>query len=219
MENIINDLSQILFYAMTDVQSLIKDYGEPYSRMLGINLRKGDPEYVKWLLASILYAKPIREESATKTYREFESAGLTSAKSISEAEWDRLVRLLDKGGYTRYDFSTADRLLDVFDRLQRDYGGSLQRLYNSSSDGKDLKRRIMGLGKGIGPITVSIFLRDMQSVWPKAKPEPTKRIKKGMLAFGIRDLDKYASKNMLDPVELATALHRYSRSLKKGTNS
>jgi hypothetical protein len=202
-----------------DIHKLVKDYGEPYSRMLGIDLRKGDSEYVKWLLASILYAKPIREESATKTYREFESAGLTSAKSISEAGWDSLVGLLDKGGYTRYDFSTADRLLDVFGRLQRDYGGSLQRLYSSSSDGTDLKRRIMGLGKGIGPITVSIFLRDMQNVWPKANPEHTKRIKTGMLAFGIRDLDKYARENKLDPIELATALHRYSRSFKKDTSS
>ena len=80
-----------------------------------------------------MYAKPIREESATKTYRIFEANGeADSAKAIADAGWDRLVELLDKGGYTRYDFSTADRLLEIFGKLQKEYGGSLQRLYEAS---------------------------------------------------------------------------------------
>ncbi len=73
----------------------------------------------------------------------------------------------------------------------------------------------MGLGKGIGPVTVSVFLRDMQEVWPKAKLEPTPRVKKAASAMGIKDLQAYAKKHRLNAVELATALHRYSRVLKK----
>ncbi len=198
-----------------DVNKLIREYGEPYSRMLGIDLKKGDQAYTKWLLAAILYAKPIREESATKTYRTFESNGLTTADKIADAGWDRLVEILDKGGYTRYDFSTADRLLDIFGRLQKEYGGSLQRLYERSADGKDLERRLMGLGKGIGPVTISVFLRDMQEVWPKANPEPTPRVKKTASILGIKDIRAYAKEHRLNVVELATALHRYSRTLKK----
>src|SRR5512146_2203844 len=127
-----------------DVVTLIEDCGEPYSKMLGIDLKGGDPAYVKWLLASILYAKPIREESATKTYKAFESAGLVDAQSIVSVGWDRLVEVLDKGGYARYDYSTADRLLDIFGRLQSEYGGSLRRLYDASKDSDDLGRCIMG---------------------------------------------------------------------------
>ena len=123
--------------------------------------------------------------------------------------------MLDRGGYTRYDFSTADRLLDIFGRLQEQYGGSLRRLYEQSSDGKELERRLMGLGKGIGPVTVSVFLRDMQQVWPKAKPEPTPRVKTTAAILGIKDLRAYAKVHGLNVVELATALHRYSRVLKK----
>lgn len=208
-------MSYYKFYLDMDVRRLIKDYGEPYSKMLGIDLKKGDTEYVKWFLASILYAKPIREESATKTFKAFESAGLTSAKAISDAGWDHLVRLLDEGGYTRYDFSTADRLLDVFGHLQKEYGGSLQRLYDSSTDGSDLNRRIMDLGKGVGPVTVSIFLRDMQEVWPRAKPEQVPDVKKAASDLAIKDMREYAHEHGISPVELATALHRYSRHLKK----
>jgi len=194
-----------------EARGIVKEYGEPYSRMLGIDLRKGDPAYVKWLLASILYAKPIREESATKAYRTFEANGLTDAPSIVGAGWDRLVALLDAGGYTRYDFSTADRLLDIFGNLLREYGGSLRRLYEASPDSEGLERRLRGLGKGVGPVTVSIFLRDMQEVWPGARPRPTAKILKAARALGIKDIRAYAEKHGLSPVELETALHRYSR--------
>jgi len=196
-----------------DVITLVGDCGEPYSKMLGIDLEEGDTAWAKWLLASILYAKPIREESATKTYKAFEAAGLADARSIVDAGWDRLVEILDKGGYTRYDFSTADRLLEIFGSLLKNYGGSLRRLYDSSADGRDLERRIVGLGKGIGPVTVSVFLRDMRRVWPKARPQLTPRIKKSAEALGIRDVTGYADKHGLDVTELETALHRYSRAL------
>lgn len=202
-----------------DIDKLVKEYGEPYSSMLGIDLRKGDKEYLKWFLASVLYAKPIREESATKTYRIFEANGLTSAKAIADAGWDRLVELLDKGGYTRYDFSTADRLLEIFGKLQNEYGGSLQRLYEASSNGEDMESRIMGLGKGIGPVTVSIFLRDMQDIWPKAREKLTPDVKKAASSLGIKDVTAFARKHRLGMSELLTALHRYSRSIKKSSKS
>jgi hypothetical protein len=194
-----------------DPIKLIEACGKPYSKMLGIDLARGDPAYVQWLLASILYAKPIREESATKTFKAFESAGIVDARSIVDAGWDRLVSLLDKGGYARYDYSTADRLLDIFGRLESEYGGRLQRLYGVSKDGKDLEHRILALGKGIGPVTVSVFLRDMQKVWPKARPALTPRVIRSAETLGIRDIEAYARKHHLDIVELETALHRYSR--------
>jgi len=59
--------------------------------MLGINLKSGkDEEIVKWFLASILYSKPIRESSATKTYFCFLKHGVTNAKKNPP---DRLARV------------------------------------------------------------------------------------------------------------------------------
>jgi hypothetical protein len=200
--------------AIDDVSELVRECGEPYSQMLSIDLSKGDPAYIKWFLAAFLYAKPIREESATKTYRLFEANGLTNADAIVRAGWDRLVAILDKGGYTRYDFSTADRLLEVFGNLQKDYDGSLSRLYHDSRDERDLERRLKELGKGIGPVTVSVFLRDMRHVWPKARPQPTQKIKAEMSSLGIDDLDGYAKRHGIDVVRLETALHRRVRSIR-----
>jgi hypothetical protein len=198
-----------------EIKMLVDQWGEPYSEMLGIDLRKGDPAYFRWFLAAFLYAKPIREESATNTYRVFEAHGLTSPAAIERAGWEKLVALLGDGGYRRYDESTAGRLLAICDHLQKVYDGKLSRLYEESKDSRDIERRIMELGKGIGPVTVEVFLRDMREIWPKADPAPTPRIQEAMKALGIDDLKRFAGEKHLDIVRLETALHRYAREMKK----
>jgi len=194
-----------------EILQFVRENGKPYSEMLSINLGEGDPAYFKWFLASILYSKPIRETSATKTYRLFEHYGLADPRSIVKAGWDRLVEVLDEGGYTRYDFSTADRLLEICGNLITHYNASLDILHQKSSDSRDLERRLMELGKGIGPVTVSVFLRDIRRVWSKADPSPTPKVKMAMSALGISDLKEFAKRGGLDLVGLETALHRYFR--------
>jgi hypothetical protein len=200
------------------LRDFVSEFGQPYSEMLGIELtskRKG--EIVKWFLASILYSKPIRESSATKTYQVFAKNRVTTAKAIVNAGWDRLVQLLDEGGYTRYDFSTADRLLQVFNNLEKLYRGDLRRLYEGSRDGEELEANMKHLGSGIGDTTISIFLRDMRPIWPKANPRPTPLVTVALKQLHIKDLTQYARKHSIDVVRLETALVRYSKNfLKKG---
>lgn len=200
---------------IADVRKIVAGLGEPYSVMLGIDLRKGDVAYTKWFLAALLYAKPIREESASRTYRIFEAHRLTSASAIARASRDKLIGLLGEGGYTRYDESTTTRLHAIFGRLLDEYDGKLGRLYDQAKDSRDLEVRIRELGKGIGPVTVEIFLRDMRMVWPKADPEPTLRVREVAKSLGIGDLKAYARSHQIDLVRLETALHRYSRQMKK----
>ena len=198
------------------LRDFVAEYGQPYSEMLGIELvakRKG--EIVKWFLASILYSKPIRENSATRTYQVFAKNRVTTARSIVNAGWDRLVRMLDEGGYTRYDFSTADKLLEVFNNLGSAYGGDLRRIYEQSKDEEELESRLKELGKGIGDTTISIFLRDMRHIWPKANPRPTPLVASALRQLHIQDLTQYARKHSVDVVRLETALVRYSKNFLK----
>ena len=198
-----------------EVKKIVEDLGEPYSSLLGIDLKKGDREWLKWFLAAYLYAKPIQEGSAAETYQTLTSHGLTTAEAIANVDRDRLVGLLDEGGYVRFDESTADRLIAIFGTLEQQYGGKLSRLYAASENSRDLEQRIRALGKGIGPVTVSVFLRDMQAVWPKADPEPTPRVKETAKELGIEDIPKYAHDHGIDRVRMETALHRYSRKLRR----
>jgi hypothetical protein len=200
------------------LKEFVRRYGEPFSKQLGIDLKSGRSEEIfKWFLASILFAKPIRESSATKTYFCFMKHGITNAKKVLDAGWEKLVEILDEGGYTRYDFSTADKLLEVFGNLQKNYGGDLNKLYQEARNSEDLEEKIKVLGKGIGSTTVSIFLREMRYAWEKADPKPSPLVKVAMEKLNIKDLKEIASKKNIDLVELETALLRYSKDfLKKG---
>jgi endonuclease III len=142
-----------------------------YSRELGIDLVGAAPARIfRWLLAAKLMGARIPTRAAISTWKEFDRRHVDTPESIRQAGWDGLVAILDAGGYARYDFSTATRLLSIAaDALER-YRGDMNVLHDLSEGPRDLEKRLMELGKGIGPVTANIFLREMRSVWSKADP-------------------------------------------------
>jgi hypothetical protein len=157
-----------------ELKELLERCGEKYSEVLGIAVSGGkDEEVFKWFLASILFGAPITESSVIKTYKCFQKYGVLTPKKILKTGWDGLVKILDEGSYTRYDFKTADKLLLVMRNLTEKYSGSLGSVHSQASDKRDLENMLKSLGKGIGDVTVSIFLRELRGVWEKADPNPT----------------------------------------------
>jgi endonuclease III len=167
-----------------------------YSQELGLDLKTEEGRF-KWFLASILFAKRISSEVAKRTYREFEQEGIVTPESIIAAGWDKLVEVLDSGGYVRYDFSTASNLLEIATSLKEKYG-SLEALYTQSKDSRDLEKRLLEF-KGVGPTTVNIFLRELKTVWEKARP-PLSPLAKGVadrLGLGEEELELPAVESAL----------------------
>lgn len=116
---------------------------------------------------------------------------MTTPEAILEAGWDRLVEVLDSGGYVRYDFSTASNLLEVMSKLVREYG-DLERLHETSVNPEDLERRLMEF-KGIGPVGVNIFLRELRGIWMKADLEPSRISSEMASKLGIHDVKRNES--------------------------
>ncbi len=133
-----------------------------YSEDLGIDLNKPSGRF-KWFLASLLFGARISEQIAATAYKTFELYGLDSPDKIRAAGWDELVRILDEGGYVRYDFSTATKLLEIMHALTERYG-TLEELYEGAADTKELEKRLQAF-KGIGAVTTQIFLRELRGVW------------------------------------------------------
>jgi hypothetical protein len=135
---------------------------------LGINLAsKREGELFKWLLACLLFGKPIQTSIAEQAYRTIVSAGLCSPEAILKAGWDELVRLLDEAHYVRYDFSTATKLLEISEELKRRYG-NVSKLVAHSKSPRELSARLQEF-KNIGPVTARIFLREIRPMLLKPK--------------------------------------------------
>ena len=135
-----------------------------YAKELGIDLSsKQEAEYFKWFLACLLFGKPIQQEVAKRTYFEFVNGGLTNPDTIIQAGWDKLVEILDKGHYVRFDYSTATKLLDVCRALKEKYG-TITNLLKQGQSMDELSSRLQEF-KGIGQKTAEIFLRDIRPVF------------------------------------------------------
>lgn len=155
-----------------------------YSQELGLDLRREEDRF-KWFLASILFAKRISSQIAKKTYKEFEREEIVTPESIIEAGWDKLVEVLDSGGYVRYDLSTASKLLEIVSSLKENYG-SLENLYAQAKDNKDLEGKLLEF-KGVGPTTVNIFLRELKGIWGKARPSLSPIAKEVAAKLGLSE--------------------------------
>ncbi|MFQ6002544.1 MAG: hypothetical protein ACE5KJ_02230 [Candidatus Zixiibacteriota bacterium] len=156
------------------IKFLLKKLGQKFSTSLNIELSSADSEEIfKWFLASILFGARISETIVINTYKQFEKVGVLSAQEILDAGWDGLVRILDDGGYVRYDFKTATKLLEIMGALKELYEGDLNKLHVEAKDSSDLRNKLKNLGKGIGDVTVNIFLRELRGTWQKADPLPS----------------------------------------------
>ena len=167
-----------------------------YSRDLGIDLGSGrERELFKWFLACLLFGKPIQQDVARRAYSELVREGLVTPPAILQAGWDKLVEVLDRGHYVRYDFSTATKLLDVCEALLAGYGSLVSVLRRSKSEA-DLARRLQEF-KGICQTTTRIFLRDLRSAGPRREHVGPPRADRG----GRRRSRRTATRSRKSPSE------------------
>jgi hypothetical protein len=177
-------------------RELVRSLGGRWSLQLGIKLESDRPqELFKWLLAALLLGARISERLALQTWQTLTQAGLNSPRAILDAERDRLVNLLDRGGYARYDFKTADKLRAASEALQKQYGGDLRKLRDGADSEEALERALCALASGIGPVTASIFLRELRGSWPHAQPLPSQKVLLAARSLG------YVSAGRADPAQ------------------
>lgn len=132
---------------------------------LDIDVTRGEGELFKWFLASFLFGKRIQQEIAVEAYRVIvEKHKRDTPQKLCKCSWQQLVDMLGEGHYTRYDESTAERLLKLCRKLIDEYGGKVGGIKEASENREDLEKRLREF-EGIGPKTVEIFMREASRVW------------------------------------------------------
>lgn len=117
-------------------------------------------ELEQLFLASSLFAKPISAAAARTTALLLFKERVLSPAAIERSGWEGLVTILDLGGYVRYDFSTATKLLTIAAALR---GDRLRRVVGGAASAKDVEEELTKI-KGVGPKTVAIFLRELRGL-------------------------------------------------------
>ena len=197
------------------VRELLARHGRLYAEDAGIRLAdRPGPLYQLLVLATLLSA-PIPADTAIAAARELFAAGYRSPKAMSEASWQDRVDALGRGRYRRYDERTATMLGDGADLLTGKWHGDLRRLRDEC--GGEAARVASRLTEfpGIGPTGASIFLREVQDVWPAVAPYVDAKVISGARRVRL-PADREALARLLadsgQPGRLAAALVRVSLS-------
>lgn len=197
------------------IKFLLEHLGTTYAEELGINLKsKKSTEIFKWFLAAILFGARISEIIAKNTYLAFKKYNLLTPKAIANTDWKFLVKhVMAEGGYVRYDEKTTSTLLEICNQLLIKYNGNLNTLHNSAKNYDDLVKLLLQF-KGIGPVTVNIFLRELRMIWPNATPPFCEFVLLAAHELEINDIKQFWQKNAIpgyDLVNFEAALLRLGK--------
>lgn len=134
-----------------------------------LDVLSSEMDMFRWFLLCYLFGKPIQSNVAVTTWQLFVDNKLDTPWAIAEASDHKLVKLLHRGGYTRYQHVTARGLHLCMERLIREYDGSLQLMLESSFDEEEFSKRLQKL-YGVGPKIAEIFMRETEEAFAR-RPE------------------------------------------------
>jgi endonuclease III len=167
--------------------ALLDRFGRTYAEEAGIRLADTPaPLYQLLVLATLLSAR-ISADIAVAAARELSAAGYRTARAMQEAGWQDRVDALGRGHYKRYDERTATMLGDGAAQLTERWHGDLRRLRDEADGAPGRIAALLQEFPGIGPAGASIFLREVQAVWPSVAPYVDDRVRAGARAVGLPD--------------------------------
>jgi len=193
------------------VRKLLRRAGKTYAQEAGIRLRNQPMPLFQLLVLCMLASKPIDAGIAAQAARELFKAGLRTPHKVLDADRRSMIEAFGRAHYRRYDESSADRLIEIAEVVQQEYRGDLRLLAERSERHVEMATKLLKDFKGIGDTGAEIFLREVQDVWPWARPTFDDRAVDAARDLGLPDdATELGALSLGRNAELAAALVRYS---------
>ncbi|MGV0626332.1 endonuclease [Mycolicibacter minnesotensis] len=191
------------------VRLLLRRAGTTYAQEAGIRLRNQPMPLFQLLMLCMLADGPIDAAPAARSAHELFKSGLRTAHKVLAADRQTVIDALHRGDHHGGE-QGAVMLEELAADVQALYGGDLRVLSERSGrDVEDARSALRNL-PGIGDTGASMFLCEVQDVWPWARSTFD-----GRALAAARELGLPADANELGVLsngrnaELAAALVRY----------
>ena len=149
---------------------LMAEHGTTYAEQAGITLRDKPSPLYQLLVLTTLSSTRISADVAADAARELFRAGWRTPERMRESTWQQRVDALGRGGYRRYDESTADYLDESAALLQERLRGDLRGIRPGRAGSvSELERSLQEFPR-IGTTGAAIFCREVQAAWPEVRP-------------------------------------------------
>ncbi|MEW2400708.1 endonuclease [Streptomyces sp. NPDC046862] len=192
------------------VEELVAAQGRTYAEEAGIRLRDTPQPLYRLLVLACLLSARIRASVAVEAARALYDAGMRDPRAMADATWQQRVDALGRGGYRRYDERTATQLGEGAELVRERWGGDLRRLRKEADGDVAELGRLLRQVPGMGPAGVSIFLREVQRVWPEVAPYLDEKALSGARRLDLPDdpEELVGQARDTEPAVLAAALVR-----------
>jgi len=177
-------------------------HGTGYAEEAGIRLADTPAPLFQLLVLAELLSARISADIAVAATRELLAAGETTPAHTLEASWQDRVDALGRGHYRRYDERTARQLGELAGQVQERWHGDLRRLAAEADGDVAAAAALLQDFPGIGPTGASVFLREVQQVWPWVRPYLDERATRGAERVGL-PTEAAALAGLVDGEELA----------------
>ncbi|SBS78507.1 conserved hypothetical protein [uncultured Mycobacterium sp.] len=157
------------------VRRLRKHAGTTYAAEAGITLRDAPMPLFQLLVLCVLASKPVDAAIATQAAKELFRVGLRTPNSVLTADRPTMLEAFSRACYVRYDESSASRLTELANRVDKDFRGDLRILARIGKPDVRATKLLLKQFNGIGDTGADIFLREVQDVWPWVRPYFDKR--------------------------------------------
>jgi endonuclease III len=172
-----------------DIATAVLDrYGRTYADEAGIRLADSPAPLFQLLVLAQLLSARINAGIAMAAAQALRAAGWTTAARMREAPRGQVIAALGRAGYRRYDERTATQLRSMAQLVLEKYGGDLRRLAAAADGEVQRAATLLREVDGIGPTGASVFLREVQAVWPWARPFLDARAVAGAERVGLPDV-------------------------------
>ena len=191
--------------------SVLHEHGGTFAEQAGIRLADKPSPLFQLLVLSTLASTRISADVAAATAAELWDAGWRTPERMLASTWQERVDALGRGGYRRYDESTATSLAETCELLRDQHRGDLRRIRPTGREADvDALLDALQAFPRLGPVGAAIFCREVQGVWPEVRPFFDDKAIAGARAVGLPE-DPAALAGLVAPEqvgELAAALTR-----------
>ncbi|MDQ1663159.1 MAG: hypothetical protein QOJ68_3139 [Blastococcus sp.] len=167
------------------VRAVLARHGTTFAVEAGISLANQPAPLFQLLVLAELLSARIGAGIAVAAAVELRSAGLTTPAKMASSPRSARITALGRAGYRRYDERTATQLGEVAQLVLDRYTGDLRGLTDAAGNDVKSAARLLQQFNGIGPTGASVFLREVQQVWPWVRPYLDDRTLAGAQRVGL----------------------------------
>ena len=151
-------------------RAVLARHGTTFAAEAGISLTDEPAPLFQLLVLAELLSARIGAGIAVAAALALREAGLTTSARMASSPRSARVAALGQAGYRRYDERTATQLGEAAQLVLDRYSGDLRGLADRAGHDVTAAARLLQEVKGIGPTGASVFLREVQQVWPWVRP-------------------------------------------------